>query len=143
MRARSSAAAKACLAEPLPSLAQERGRRNVLGDDEIARFGVLGDVLVGHIGPTIDADGGDERVSRRRLEPLVCHEDGCHLEPLRRPEDQLLHVPRRGIRVYPDPQVCPPENEALRVLVVKLPKKLATDEHRSKSTDRPHVSRPS
>ena len=110
---------------------QERGQRNVLGDDEIAGFGVLGDVSVCHIGSAIHADGHDERVSRRRLEPLVCHEDGCHLEPLRRPEDQLLHVPRRGVRVYPDLQVCPPENEALRVLVVKLPKKrprMNTDE---------------
>ena len=126
VRARSNAAAKACFAgvqnHDHPGH-QERGQRNVLGDDEIAGFGVLGDVSVCHIGSAIHADGHDERVSRRRLEPLVCHEDGCHLEPLRRPEDQLLHVPRRGVRVYPDLQVCPPENEALRVLVVKLPKK--------------------
>lgn len=108
---------------------QKRGQRNVLGDHEIASFRVLGDVLIGHIGAAIDADGRDERVSRRRLEPLVCHQDGGHLKPLRGPEDQLLHLPRRGIRVYPDLQGCPPENKALRVLVVTLAKKLATDEH--------------
>jgi hypothetical protein len=89
---------------------QEAGQWNVLSDDEIAGFGMLGDVPVGHIGPAIHADSGDERVSRRRLEPLVCHQDGYHLDPLRRPEDQLLHVARRRIRVYPDFQVTLPES---------------------------------
>ena len=87
---------------------QEGGQRNVLGDDEITGLGVLGDVLIGHIGPPIDADGSDERVSRGSLQPLVGDEDRCYLEPLGRPEDQLLHVPRCSICVHPDFQASTP-----------------------------------
>src|SRR5690606_17756653 len=52
------------------------------------------------------AHGGDERVVRRGLESLVRDQDGLELEPERRAEDDVLHVPRRGVGIDPDRRWC-------------------------------------
>lgn len=86
---------------------QQRGKRDVLRNDEVPWLGLQRNVLVGHIRPTIDPHGGDELVPRRRLEPQVGHQDGLDPEALRRAEDQILDVPRSGVGIYPDLQIYP------------------------------------
>ena len=86
---------------------QQRGKRDVLGDDEIAGLCVLCDVLVGHIRPAIDAHGGHEGVSGGGLESLVGDKYRLDSQPLRRAEDKIFHVARGGVCIYPDLQVRP------------------------------------
>jgi hypothetical protein len=81
---------------------QQRGERDVLGHDEISRRCMRRDVLVGHIGPAVHPHGAHERVAGRGLEPLIRDQQRLDAQSPGGPEDQLLHVPRRGVRVDPD-----------------------------------------
>src|SRR5262245_27978661 len=62
------------------------------------------DVLVRDIRPAVHPHRRDQRIARRRLEPLVGHEYGLDLQTLGRAEYQLLHVPGCGVGIDPDLQ---------------------------------------
>ena len=84
---------------------QQRRQRYVLGNHQVARLGLLGDVSVRHVRPPIDANGSHQPISRRRLKPLVGHQDGLYPEPPGSPKYQLLHIPGSGVCVNPDFQI--------------------------------------
>jgi hypothetical protein len=86
---------------------QQRGKRDILRNDEVSWLGLQRNVLVGHIRPAIDPHRGDKLVPRRRLQPQVGHQDGLDPKTLRRAKDQLLDVPRGGVGIYPDLQIYP------------------------------------
>ena len=81
---------------------QERGKRNVGCDGNIAEGGVLRDVAVGHVRPALDADSRHVRVSGRKRETLVCHKDSCEREPLRGAKADFLHGLWGGVGVDPE-----------------------------------------
>ena len=83
---------------------EQGGQRHILGDDEIAGAGMMGDILVRDVGASIHPDGMHERIARRCLQSLVGNEDGFDGQPLGCPKDQVLHIPGGRVGVDPDLQ---------------------------------------
>jgi hypothetical protein len=83
---------------------QHGSERDVLGNHQVSWFGVLSNVQIGDIRPTIDANGPNERISGGRLESLIGYQNCLDAEPLGGPEHELLHVTRGRIRINPDLQ---------------------------------------
>ena len=65
-------------------------------------------------GPLNHKLGSDERIVRRRLDPLVRDQVGRELEPERGPRDDVLHVPRNRVGVDPDLHCARPYWTAVR-----------------------------
>lgn len=76
---------------------QKRGEWHVRGDGDIAGPPVLDDIAVGDVGAVIDADGGDVRVAGRDLNSLVGNQNRLELQPIRRPNADVLDVAWRGV----------------------------------------------
>jgi hypothetical protein len=61
-------------------------------------------VLIRDIGPALDPHCGDHGVAGGELEACVGDQHSEEIQALRRPEDEVLHIPGGGIRINPDSQ---------------------------------------
>jgi len=84
------------------SLDEASGERDVGGNGHFARPSVLGDMVVRHVGSSGDPEACHERIVGGRVQALVRHHHGLHLEPQRRSCHDCLHVDGCGIGIDPD-----------------------------------------
>src|SRR4051812_17284254 len=80
---------------------EDRRERNVCCDRNVALRGVVGDVLIGHIGSTLDAHGRQKAIAKWQGKTLIGNQYRLELESLRSTEADLLHIAWRCVRVHP------------------------------------------
>src|SRR5471030_1552041 len=83
---------------------------------------MLHDKAVGHVRPAVDAHSRHVRVSCRKLESLVCHEDGRELEALRSAEADLLHRLWGSVSVDPERHGHEVSPMAVIVMIYRTPR---------------------
>src|SRR4051812_28296693 len=81
---------------------EQGSERNVRRHGDIAWIGMLHDVAISHVRPTIDAYHRRMHVARWHQQPLVRDEERLEREAIRCPEADLLHIAGRGVGIEPE-----------------------------------------